>query len=186
MSRKELIKNIKKNANLKNATSDAKKLAEELGVEFEDNAPKSDGTVEGEILESIADETKASEVTRKYLNKVGRDIELTVTGVTNKIALMNQGIIPTTYRDMAELYRTLSIVGSQINAIKQLAKKYIVEDPTAPSTFMVEDVEYTYDVKKVKVFDTKEWKSKDPGGYAATRMLYEKEQERKSLKFKKI
>ena len=108
-----------------------------------------------QIAESVLAADKASLATQKYLETIGAQFEASATGVTNRIALMAAGKIPASYRDMAELYRTLSRVTQQLNAIKLKAKKYILDDPTAGSSFMVGDVSYEVGHKAYKRFDTK-------------------------------
>lgn len=108
------------------------------------------------LVEETMKEFEASDETKEYLERMALDMEVAVSGATNKIALMAAGSIPASFRDLALAYNKLKIMESQITQLAKLARDAIVNDPMAPDAFVVGGLTFTYDTQTVTVFDTAE------------------------------
>lgn len=127
----------------------AKQVVEEFEKKFGSQS-KEELSKSTNLIDQIAHEAskvnESSDAVQRYLGTLTANIEAEVSGATNYIAEMQKGTIKANHRDMAEVYRILSIVEAQIGAIKDKAKDFIANDATAPSSFIVGTNEF--EVKK--------------------------------------
>lgn len=80
---------------------DSKLIAMEKAKEEAKEAKGEELTIAEQIAKEVEVEAGIDDATREYLEKISIDVEVATSGVTNQIALMISGVIPSNHRDLA-------------------------------------------------------------------------------------
>lgn len=114
------------------------------------------------------------------------NIEKSISGVTNTLAMMESGKISASYKDIALLYAEVQIAMKSMATISKKAKHLVLTDPDLLDKFTYDNLMFTATMKDSEKFDSAGWKKAEPAEYNLIRSKYLKKIKVASLKYEAL